>query len=357
MVGRCAMLVAADGSAISLRSLQKEKLQAQLDVAYLHFGKVINHVGIQCSQQKFTVGSLSLVKSQHVTAVTKGKACVLACCHVRTSQYHVCKSLLSCVCKSLCVYRCRHMCTSLFRGSKALRLQGSKPTQEQWNYTHQQHRLVQEQVRTAVRARLSHGGGAQQLVCLQGAEEGEKLRDHGQRRRRLFGAFAQSNGTNRRRRPQSLQQRRKQEADARRRRETGLHRTARARAAGKATAARRTWSARRTSTRAAADKRGTSTPRRTRTERSRSVDPESGGAGAASSAQSSGALAGSQRCSKQGQEERGGASTGRNGERAWVQEDSMGKWAKVALKVHASVVCARTIERWLALFVCPSDEH
>ena len=34
----------------------------------------------------------------------------------------------------------------------------------------------------------------------------------------------------------------------------------------------------------------------------------------------------------------------------------MGKWSKVGLKVHASVVCSRVLDRWLALFVIPGDE-
>ena len=37
----------------------------------------------------------------------------------------------------------------------------------------------------------------------------------------------------------------------------------------------------------------------------------------------------------------------------WVfqQEDSMGKWSKVGLKVHASTVFSRVIDRWLSLLL------
>ena len=52
----------------------KEKLQAQLDEAFLDFQKTLKTFGIQCSQQKFTVNQLSLTKSQHANAVAKGKA-------------------------------------------------------------------------------------------------------------------------------------------------------------------------------------------------------------------------------------------------------------------------------------------
>ena len=42
----------------------------------------------------------------------------------------------------------------------------------------------------------------------------------------------------------------------------------------------------------------------------------------------------------------------------WVflQEDSMGKWSKVGVKVHASVVSSRVIDRWLSLFLCTNKD-
>ena len=52
----------------------KERLQAQLDMCFLDFQQALPKMGIQCSQQKFTVAKLSLATSQHATAVCKGKA-------------------------------------------------------------------------------------------------------------------------------------------------------------------------------------------------------------------------------------------------------------------------------------------
>ena len=207
----------------------KEKLQAQLDVAYLHFGRVINHGGIQCSQQKFTVGSLSLAKSQHATAVTKGKAFNGHCVSVWLLQ--------------------------LFQERQDADLESQMICTSLWGF------CAIWDVAMDVKRRSS-------IICTEAEVERLRL---GRRAAfsslRWLAANAYAHGLSRfHLRPKFHLL------------DHCLRRCVRTRICFIA---------------------------------------------------------------------------------FWVfqQEDSMGKWAKVALKVHASVVCARTIERWLALFVCPGDEH